>query len=61
MARKRIGDLEAKMIEPLVIKQDKFDYTECRKTLLEDKSLEEICRKGDVFSRQLRGEHREGV
>jgi hypothetical protein len=38
-----------------LIKQDKFDYTEWRKTLWEDKSLEEICRKGDVFSRQLRG------
>ena len=37
-----------------LIKQDKFDYSEWRKKLWEDESLEEICRKGDAFSRKLR-------
>ena len=37
-----------------LIKQDKFDYTEWRKKLWEDESLEEICRKGNEFSIKLR-------
>lgn len=37
-----------------LIKQDKFDYTQWRKKLWEDKSLEEICMKGDEFSKKLR-------
>ncbi|MBF8275844.1 MAG: hypothetical protein HW390_917 [Candidatus Brocadiaceae bacterium] len=37
-----------------LIKQDKFDYTQWRKNLWEDKSLEEICVKGDEVSKKLR-------
>ena len=37
-----------------LIKQDKFDYTQWRKKLWEDKPLEEICMKGDEFSKKLR-------
>ncbi len=38
----------------ILIKQDKFDYTEWRKTLWENQSLEEICTKGNDFSRKIR-------
>ena len=41
-----------------LIKQDKFDYTQWRKNLWEDKSLEEICIKGNEFSRKLRQTNR---
>ena len=38
----------------ILMKQDKFDYTQWRKNLWEDKSLEDICRQGDEFSKKLR-------
>jgi hypothetical protein len=41
----------------VLIKQDKFDYTQWRKKLWEDKSLEEICAKADEFSKKLRSKN----
>ena len=37
-----------------LMKQDKFDYTQWRKSLWEDRPLEDICRNGDEFSNKLR-------
>lgn len=37
-----------------LIKQDTFDYTQWRKSLWENQSLEAICRQGDAFSKKLR-------
>jgi len=37
-----------------LIKQDTFDYTQWRKNLWENQTVEEICRQGDAFSKKLR-------